>query len=413
MANREYSTLRRPDAEVLRAFSEIDSALGYNGGAGVSVVIVQGLQSSLSSTVNSLSTTPGFVELMTNGSSYSSQLRFIAPGKQFQIHVHRELNEDKVSIHIQDNSDAITAARQLSVVSQFLPGFGSTDTTRKILGSQLQEFYDRREATLLRLEELSQKLIDQNEEYRRTLDLEKLEGLKKLESSKEEFLNATRAEYEEKTKELKARMEEIDARSKDLDDRANRHVRRQIRKELLEKLASREKVFQLSKLTNSKRLPIHVQFWALLLLSIVILYIGITSTIQAPNEILSIAKLSVGFIGFAATSVYYIRWTNGWFRQHSDEEFRLQRLALDFDRASWVVEMALEWKQEKGEEIPQELIQRLTANLFTSSEASEPLRHPVEDLAAALVGASANVKLNLPGGTELNLDRKGIKTLGQ
>jgi hypothetical protein len=113
-------------------------------------------------------------------------------------------------------------------------------------------------------------------------------------------------------------------------------------------------------------------------------------------------------MALAASVVFYIRWTDHWFRQHADEEMRLKRLELDLDRATWVVEMALEWKREKDADIPQELIDRLSRNLFESDSYSRP-RHPGEDLASALLGASSALSITIPGLGEAKFDRKGMR----
>ncbi|MBA2434065.1 MAG: hypothetical protein H0V54_03085 [Chthoniobacterales bacterium] len=113
--------------------------------------------------------------------------------------------------------------------------------------------------------------------------------------------------------------------------------------------------------------------------------------------------------GLIATIVFYIRWNDRWFRSHADEEFRLKRLDLDVDRASWVVEMALEWKDEEGKQIPSGLLDRLTTNLFKIDDPGEQVRHPTEDLASALLGASSALKLQIPGVGEASLNRKGIR----
>jgi hypothetical protein len=124
-------------------------------------------------------------------------------------------------------------------------------------------------------------------------------------------------------------------------------------------------------------------------------------------------KLGLGAMAFAATAIYYIRWNDHWFRQHADEEFRLKRLELDIDRASWIVEMALEWQDEKGTAIPEELIDRLTTGLFSDSTRLDAPRHPNEDLSDALLGASSGLTMNVPGMGELKLDRKGIRNFAK
>ena len=117
----------------------------------------------------------------------------------------------------------------------------------------------------------------------------------------------------------------------------------------------------------------------------------------------------MGAIALVALVIYYIRWNDLWFRQHADEEFRLKRLDLDIDRASWVVEMALEWSAEKNTGIPQELIDRLTRNLFEGGGLSGEAKHPSQDLASALLGASSGLCIRVPGLGEIQLDRRGIR----
>ena len=93
----------------------------------------------------------------------------------------------------------------------------------------------------------------------------------------------------------------------------------------------------------------------------------------------------------------------------ADEEFRLKRFELDIDRASWVVEMALEWKDEKGTEIPKELIDRLTRGLFSDQKDAKIPKHPSEELANALLSASTRLSLKIPGLGEASIDKKGIQ----
>ncbi|WP_447599975.1 hypothetical protein [Nitrospira sp. Nam80] len=92
-------------------------------------------------------------------------------------------------------------------------------------------------------------------------------------------------------------------------------------------------------------------------------------------------------IAIAAAIIFYIRWNNEWFSLHSNEEFRLMRLDLDIDRASWVFEMASEWKDDKGSELPADLIDKLSRNLFVQDAGNNRHpKHPSEDLASALWG---------------------------
>jgi hypothetical protein len=114
---------------------------------------------------------------------------------------------------------------------------------------------------------------------------------------------------------------------------------------------------------------------------------------------------------FGITSGFFIKWLNHWFTSHTDEEFRLKRLELDIDRASWVVEMALEWKAEKGTEIPQFLIDRLSRNLFGDDQGDGAVSTPAESLAAAMLRSASGAKVKLGDAVELSFDPKGVKKL--
>ena len=82
------------------------------------------------------------------------------------------------------------------------------------------------------------------------------------------------------------------------------------------------------------------------------------------------------------------------------------------DRASWVVETALEWRRAEKSEIPVPLLEGVTRNLFAQDETKSPNQSAVDDLASALVGQASAVKVRL-GDNEISLDRKGLKGLAK
>ena len=412
MASREYDALTRSEAEVVAAFKQIDAAMTAGGQSSVNIQLAEKHQQPFAAKLAEIESMPHVAELLAAGSAIATNLQLSLAGVKGGAHVAvaRKGGVDKVQVNFGDQADPGVAAKLLAVAKKHIPGFEAFQSIEKFLGTELREFYARREQALMRLEGLSQRLIEQNEEYRLRLDDELASRAKKLEE--EHAVRLEKAERESAAKEaaVNARAEELENRAKELDDRASRHVRREIRKEFLQKLASREQEFKLSKSTNTKRKPIHILFGLLLIVSIGLSIVGFLAVESGPDNLYAYLRLFVGLAGIAASTVYYIRWADQWFRQHADEEFRLRRLALDFDRASWVVEMALEWKQEKEEEIPRELIDRLTANLFLSGAPSEASRHPAEDIAAALFGASSNLKLNLPNNAgHLSIDKPGKK----
>jgi hypothetical protein len=78
------------------------------------------------------------------------------------------------------------------------------------------------------------------------------------------------------------------------------------------------------------------------------------------------------------------------------------------ERASWLVETSLEWKDAKGAVIPSELLESLSRNLFSQeSDKVEKLQHPADQLASALLGSSTSVKLKA-GDSLIEIDPKKL-----
>ena len=180
------------------------------------------------------------------------------------------------------------------------------------------------------------------------------------------------------------------------------------------KISRRSQKFTLTAATQRKRLPVHVLFVLLLLATggLMARSLLFPST-AAPGIMLwiEVARLPLGILGFTLTAVFYIRWNDRWFRQHADQEFRLQQLALDVDRAGYATEMLLEWQEEKRAELPAVLVDRLTAGLVTDQTTIARARHPAEDVTGALLKASSGVRIDLPGIGEVTLTGRQIRKL--
>ncbi|WP_143537463.1 hypothetical protein [Rubrivirga sp. SAORIC476] len=235
--------------------------------------------------------------------------------------------------------------------------------------------------------------------------------------------DARKAELE---KEVQARRDSLDeyqkrleARSAELDAKDSQHARRQLRKDLKEELKQRATTFSLTEGTRGLRRPINL-FTLVLLAVFGVGFVGFSivagvlafrpdATVQE-IVIASLRSLAFG-VGFGLTSVYYIRWQQNWFDKHASEEFQQKRFDLDLDRASWLVETALDWRTQTDQPMPEMMMERLSEGLFTKEGRSEEVIHPSDQLASALLGASAEAELQIPGGSSLRLDRKGIKRL--
>lgn len=329
------------------------------------------------------------------------------------ITIQRTQPFDKVNIQFEQNVDPEIVTKLLAAAHKYLKPFSPTPELDKILGKELAEFYHKREETLVRLEDLETKVLAQNLEYRKKIDEEKTEYERRLREETDDKKGGLEERYKKKIDDLDVRSEAFEKLKKEFDDRSSKHARRQTRTEMLKKLSEHSEKFGLTEDTKKKRTPIHALFILLILAAGTLFGSNIYTIVIDPKLMgnwLFLGRITMSAIALGAAIVYYIRWNDSWFRRHSDEEFRLKRFALDIDRVNLVTEMALEFKDEEHLDVPSELIDRFTQGLFIESERTKSAKHPSEDLISALIGASAGLRLKVPGFGEITLDQKGIKT---
>jgi len=320
-----------------------------------------------------------------------------------------------------NNNEALRAKAAINLARALTPHAKSNALAH--LAPDLADFYTRRESTLVRLEELNTKITAENDQYRRALEASHDEKTKRLEDTNQERsqrldeayqnrLSALESEHRSKEEALGRKEAELDARKKLLDDRDNTHARRQIQQDLKAVLKERNAAFSLTKETVRKRRPTAAALISLMCALLAASAWALWSTTRPlPAGIpfwYPIARLAVSLSAFASSVVFYVRWQDRWSNAHAAEEFRLKRFDLDVARASWLVEVMLEWKAAKSE-VPEELIRKLATGLF-EQPTSEPLaKHPAEEVLGALL-SSSKVNLKFPGGG-LELNPKDIKAM--
>lgn len=411
MGSINFRIFKQTDKNILEPLRNIAQELGEEARATVHIRFGD-LSKDISAPISSLSSDANIQSIIAAESSIASAIRVDLPALRANVNVVRQPAADETIITLPNDMDPIQAARILTVAHKHLRAYERTESLDKLLGDELAEFYRKREEALLRLEDLNQKLIEETQEYRINVDAELQQHRAKLDAEHSQIIQDYDSKYSQKLQELKAKEEALQAREKELDDRSARHARRQIRQDLKKALERRSEIFTLTKATTHKRWPIHALFILLIALGIGVLVKGLIDQSHPPAGMAQwylLARPAVTAIALAAIVIFYIRWNDQWFRQHADEEFRLKRLELDIDRASWVVELAMEWQTDKDTELPEGLFDRLTENLFEEGRKTEPVKHPTEDLACALLGASSGLSINVPGFGEVRLDRKGIK----
>ncbi|RWO50604.1 MAG: hypothetical protein EOS11_00125 [Mesorhizobium sp.] len=233
--------------------------------------------------------------------------------------------------------------------------------------------------------------------------------------------DSKRADEERKIEEarqaLEQRQADLDTFKKDLDDRSNTFARRDLHKGLKARLADRAKKFELTPETKGSRIPIHIGVVLASALVIVLIFYysaDLAPVIAAGNTAAMIAMaikpalLTVAFLGLLT---WYLRWMNRWFERYADAEFHLKQFELDIDRASWVVETALEWKEVQDKPMPDQLLENISRNLFSRSEKDEAAdMHPADYLASAILGRASGLNLKLPG-AEIAYSGRDLKKL--
>ena len=325
------------------------------------------------------------------------------------VNVERSNGFDQARVSFNDNSDQGQVAQLLGVTQKHLRPFVRTPELDALLGPELTEFYAKREEGLLRLEGVSQKLIEQNEAYRRELDAKADALQQRLEEKVKEKEQELEAEHKKKEELLHQREQEIIKKQEVFDEKDNQQARRTLRAEFKKLIAERTKDYSLSDSTVKKRSPINGVFIVILIVLGLFVAMAFEGSLSSTADWYDHVRLPISLVAFVGMAIFYIRWLDSWSQRHADEEFRLKQLDIDIDRASWVVEMALEWKEEKGTEIPQELIDRLTRNLFREARSKDDVRHPTEDVLSTFLGEATKLRLGAPGIAEAEFDRRGLK----
>jgi hypothetical protein len=316
----------------------------------------------------------------------------------------------------QNNQVTVESAIAIEIVTTINRKLKAFDPKRSSTGStdEQTQFDAIHISNIERLESLNENLVKNTHDYRIQLDSEFGVKVDKLEETAEENKKKLEAEYVAKVELLKVEIEELDNKRKELDDSSNTHARREIRRDILKEIKSRQSKFSLTEGTNNLRKPI-----AILMLGLVAIFVALSAisikefydVLQGDdlNKILIAGiKQAIYSAGAIGSFIYMIRWMNRWFELHSQSEFELKHFELDMERASWIVETSLEWQDAKGTAIPPELLDRLSNNLFTrEKENIDPLQHPADQLASALMGSASAVKLKA-GDSSIEIDPRKL-----
>jgi hypothetical protein len=356
MPNLEYKILPPTDEQAIRGLRQIGTDLGAASDSSLDVRLFDNSQPFTVplATAEKHAVLKPVVDL---GLSTLKYLRVpYSAGQGFaqglQITVNRGNDGlSSVSVHLPEPSgqDRL-AAVSVAVRSAFKP-FEQTPQLDATLGAALAEFHRAREGSLLHLERLASDVVEGTTRARQQLEQEFEAYRAKLRTETGSERERLQEEYQKRHEKLAAEKADLDAQRKEIDDRKNTIARRQLRADLKKEISARNTNFDLTAQAKQKRLPVHILFMALIALAATAAGFSLhaanaVSTSNWQSALLPTIRFGLATLTLVATTVFYIRWNDQWARQHADEEFQLKRLDLDIDRASWVVETALEWKEE-------------------------------------------------------------------
>ena len=357
---------------------------------------------------------PGLKEVFAQGVRVFPQIVYHFDNqKTIRIERQQDPNSlfDKVTVNSNKNIEPLELAKLASAAQKYL-GVTSLNVVGNILGPAAAQHFEAREVALARLEKLAANLLCEMEDVRKVREAETAAKEKSLNEQYQAKNDELEAKVSVRLEELDQKSSELEVRTKELDDSAAKHARRQHYKDIKEKFQNWSETFEVTAGTSNLQITV----WRVTV-TLMFLFGGLAALFlfqsfgaeDTTHLVASIVKQIAFTTLFVSTAFFFIRWNNQWFQRHADEEFRLKRMELDIDRASWFVEMAFEWKDEKGEAIPLELVERLTFGLFVDGVSPHPVE-PADSLMQALVGA-ARFKVKLGDGTEVEYDRKGVQQL--
>lgn len=281
------------------------------------------------------------------------------------------------------------------------------------LSNDQQQFLQQRESALSRLEDMSAGLFRKFQDFA----LEQAETARKNRHDLEEEYRNRAAELEQdykvKLQKLHQEIAEFEEKKQELDLRDSTVVRRSIRETVRTLLGERAKGFDLSKPARNRRSSVAWGYSGLLIVIGVLagafIIKDFDASISASPSPWLIGRQIAFVAGFMITAGFFIRWLNASAQRHADEEFQTRKYELDFERASFVVEWAMEWAKDE-KDVPQFLIERLSRGLFDFQATESGSATAADAVASALFGNAASAKLKI-GNNEIVLDRQGIKRL--
>lgn len=303
------------------------------------------------------------------------------------------------NVTLQMNGDPIRLPKALDSVESLFKLTSYVDLVRSTGPMVDQSALAIRERSIADLESGLDRLmafqaeLTENEARRREriqgeMDEAHRERLDKLENAyreKQASLDTTRADNENT---LAKRVKEFEDRVAHYDLNEPKAKRRELL-ERIDKVLRESEAAKLSPETSAKRRMIHIACGSVFLVSLALLGSMLYMvTVAKMTDWHYFVGLGSGIIMFASTMIYYLKWNDQWFREHANTEFAAKRYKADILRASWIAELVQESTAAGQNEIPKEVIEAYTRNLFRDIDGSTTTEHPMDGLSGLMKRAT-------------------------
>jgi hypothetical protein len=272
------------------------------------------------------------------------------------------------------------------------------------------------------LQQTAETLLVKTANSNAELELARSARFEKLEAELRTTLTDERtklyAELDSQRNALLAQEKALSEKQASFNTKEARYVARQKQEEQITQIQEWLKDWTLTKGTARKRWPIVVGYVVALLGTGILTWYATAhnySILKSTDDltklqwwhwVLLTSKSFFPLAAFTTFMVYFIRWSSAWARQHSEEEFRNRTRLVDIGRSSWLLE-AVRDAQDKGTQIPPELLKELSRNLFSTSIHPDGELAP-QALSEVLLQGLSSLRVKSPDGSEIEATRKKL-----
>jgi hypothetical protein len=416
---------KQTDRELVSALGRIRTNIGGVAGIKLSVSIPHGGSSVLPPTDPELE--PAIQHILKEESLLIKTAQLQTANGNTLLYVERKDDQISDEVMLPDEAyntiDQSTRARvYISVFSNARKELRAPDLEAAFNGvedSEWNRYRDAQMAVINSLQQTSENLLIKVADKNAELDRDRAARFEKLETNLRAELAEERknlqAEIDANRETLTSKEQEISQRESNFNTKEARYVARQKQDEQIKQINEWLDKWKLTTGTEEKRRPIFRAYVTALILTGLLTLVAFGHNYWIARSAADLSKLEwwhwvlltlkaiFPLAAFSTFIVYFIRWSSAWARQHSEEEFRNRTRVIDIGRSSWLLE-AVRDAQDRNKELPPELLQELSRNLFANPASAEPDIHP-HAVSDRLLQGLSSLRVKSPSGVEVEAKR--------